>query len=70
MRVQTSPTDKLKIELRLVNGWQSYGMLNETPGLGTQILWRPNGVLSVLSNSYYGKDIFTESLCEGCARRS
>ncbi len=56
LRLQTFPSDKLKVELWLINGWQSYGMFNESPGFGTQILWRPNGTVSVLSNNYYGYD--------------
>lgn len=56
LRLQTFPSDKLKVELWLVNGWQSYGMFNESPGVGTQILWRPTGSLSILSNEYYGAD--------------
>ena len=56
LRLQIFPSDKLKIEPWLVNGWQSYGMFNGTPGLGLQVLWRPNGAVSVLSNSYYGHD--------------
>ncbi len=56
LRVQIFPSDKLKIEPWLINGWQSYGMFNESPGFGMQILWRPNGSLSVLSNNYYGYD--------------
>ena len=39
-----------------MNGWQSYGMYNESPGFGSQVLWRPNGNLSILSNNYYGRD--------------
>jgi hypothetical protein len=31
-------------------------MFNEAPGLGTQIQWRPNGSVSVISNNYYGHD--------------
>ena len=34
MRVQIFPSDKLKIEPWLVNGWQSYGRFNQAPGLG------------------------------------
>ena len=56
MRLQLFPSDHLKIEPWLVNGWQSYGMFNEAPGLGLQVLWRPDGALSLLSNSYYGHD--------------
>jgi hypothetical protein len=56
MRIQIFPTDKLKIEPWLVNGWQAYGRFNDAPGLGLQVLWRPNGSFSVLGNQYYGKD--------------
>ena len=56
IRIQTFPTLRWKSEFWLVNGWQSYGMFNETPGLGTQQLWRPNGSVSVLSNDYWGYD--------------
>ncbi|HVT15092.1 MAG TPA: outer membrane beta-barrel protein [Thermoanaerobaculia bacterium] len=52
VRVQIFPTDKLKIEPWFINGWQSYGKFNSKPGLGLQVLWRPNGSISVLSNSY------------------
>jgi len=56
VRLQIFPSDKLKIEPWLVNGWQSYGMFNEAPGLGLQLLWRPGASVSVLSNGYYGRD--------------
>ncbi|HTK56379.1 MAG TPA: outer membrane beta-barrel protein, partial [Gemmatimonadales bacterium] len=47
VRAQFFPSDKLKIEPWLVNGWQSYGMFNAAPGVGMQVLWRPNGAVSV-----------------------
>jgi hypothetical protein len=56
VRVQVYTSDHLKIEPWLVNGWKSYGMFNEAPGVGGQILWRPNGALSLLANNYYGHD--------------
>jgi hypothetical protein len=57
VRVQIFPTAKLKIEPWFVNGWQSYGVFNKRPGLGMQVLWRPNGALSILSNNYgIGRD--------------
>lgn len=56
VRVQIFPTEKLKIEPWFVNGWQSYGKFNKTPGFGLQILYRPTGWLSVLGNQYYGTD--------------
>lgn len=56
VRVQVFPTAKLKIEPWVVNGWQSYGKFNKAPGVGLQVLWRPNGWLSVLANNYWGTD--------------
>ena len=52
VRVQIFPSEHLKIEPWFVNGWQSYGRFNNRPGIGMQILWRPNGWLSVLGNQY------------------
>ena len=56
IRVQIFTSDKLKIEPWIINGWQSYGMFNHTPGVGFQVLWRPRETVSVLSNGYYGHD--------------
>ncbi|HWW85486.1 MAG TPA: outer membrane beta-barrel protein [Vicinamibacterales bacterium] len=56
MRVQIFPSDKLKIEPWLINGWQSYGRFNTAPGIGGQVLWRPNGSVSILANNYWGAD--------------
>ena len=52
VRVQIFPTEHLKIEPWFTNGWQSYGRFNGRPGFGLQLLWRPNGWLSVLGNQY------------------
>src|SRR6266403_1479518 len=52
VRVQIFPTEHLKIEPWFTNGLQSYGRFNGRPGFGLQILWRPNGWLSVLGNQY------------------
>jgi len=52
VRVQMFPTEHLKIEPWFTNGWQSYGRFNGRPGFGLQLLWRPNGWLSVLGNQY------------------
>jgi hypothetical protein len=41
LRIQWFPTEKLKIEPWIINGWQSYGRLGSKPGLGGQILYRP-----------------------------
>jgi hypothetical protein len=42
LRIQYFPTDKLKIEPWIINGWQSYARYNGHGGLGGQVLWRPN----------------------------
>jgi hypothetical protein len=52
MRVQIFPNQKLKIEPWLINGWQSYGRFNSRPGLGFQVLYRPTGTISFVSNGY------------------
>jgi hypothetical protein len=57
VRVQIFPTEHLKIEPWFINGWQAYGRFNNRPGFGMQILWRPNGWLSILGNQYaFGED--------------
>jgi hypothetical protein len=52
VRVQFFSTEHLKIEPWFVNGWQAYGRFNHGPGIGGQILWRPNEWLSILGNQY------------------
>jgi len=52
LRIQWFPTDKLKIEPWIINGWQSYGRLGSKPGLGGQILYRPKPWLSFVFNNY------------------
>ena len=56
VRAQIFPSDKLKIEPWLINGWQSYGRFNDAPGGGGQVLWRPNGSFAIVGNQYIGKD--------------
>jgi hypothetical protein len=56
LRLQTFPTDKLKIELWLINGWQSYARYNKMPGFGFQIKYAPKEYLNFVSNGYFGKD--------------
>ena len=52
LRIQWFPTDKLKIEPWIINGWQSYGRMGSKPGLGGQILYRPKPWLSLVFNNY------------------
>src|SRR5271165_7158399 len=58
MRVQWFPTNKLKIEPWLINGWQTYAKYNGRQGLGGQILWRPTPNLDFVFNTYtLGRDV-------------
>lgn len=56
LRIQIFVTPKLKIEPWIVNGWQSYGSFNKTPGLGLQVAWHPNEGFALVSNAYVGAD--------------
>lgn len=55
-RLQVYPSAKLKMELWIINGWQSYAKFNKMPGFGLQALWRPSDKMQILSNNYYGTD--------------
>jgi len=52
LRIQWFPTNKLKIEPWIINGWQSYAKYNGRHGLGGQILYRPHEWLSFAFNNY------------------
>nr|HEV7954872.1 outer membrane beta-barrel protein [Candidatus Acidoferrales bacterium] len=52
VRVQIFPTKHLKIEPWFINGWQSYGSANHTPGIGGQIKYTPKSWLNIISNNY------------------
>ena len=52
LRIQWFPTNKLKIEPWIINGWQSYAKYNGHKGLGGQILYRPKEWLSLVFNNY------------------
>lgn len=56
VRIQIHPTQHLKIEPWIINGWQSYARFNKMPGLGANITWMPNSNLKLLTNNYYGTD--------------
>ena len=52
VRIQWFPTNKLKIEPWIINGWQSYARFNGHLGYGGQILWQPNETLKLVFNNY------------------
>jgi hypothetical protein len=52
LRIQYFPTNTLKIEPWIINGWQSYNKFNKNLGFGGQILWQPNEDLKLVFNNY------------------
>ena len=55
-RVQAYLTKKYKMELWVLNGWQSYNSYSNAPGLGWSNYYRPNENIQLVANFYYGKD--------------
>ncbi|MCW2630273.1 outer membrane beta-barrel protein [Mycobacterium sp.] len=55
-RLQIFPSDRLKVEIWLINGWQTYGKFNELPGVGYQIRYAPEEWLNLVFNGYVGTD--------------
>ncbi|HEY2685675.1 MAG TPA: TonB-dependent receptor [Steroidobacteraceae bacterium] len=52
LRIQWFPTNKLKIEPWIINGWQSYARFNGHLGYGGQILYQPTENLKLVFNNY------------------
>jgi Putative beta-barrel porin-2, OmpL-like. bbp2/Carboxypeptidase regulatory-like domain len=52
LRIQWWPTQNLKIEPWLINGWQSNAKYNSSPGFGGQILWIPSNNVKWVFNTY------------------
>jgi hypothetical protein len=66
LRIQYFPTNTLKIEPWIINGWQSYNKFNKNLGFGGQILWQPNENLKLVFNNYgVGQDNLGYSLPGG-----
>ncbi|UYQ92681.1 porin [Chitinophaga horti] len=56
-RVQMFPSKKLRTEVWLLNGWQSYNSWNQRIGFGSSTYYRPNENLQLVANFYLaGKD--------------
>jgi hypothetical protein len=55
-RVQAYPTKKYKVELWLMNGWQTYSNYNQAVSVGSSNYYRPNENIQLVANFYYGKD--------------
>ena len=55
-RVQFYPSRKFKTELWLMNGWQTYNIVNRQPAVGNSNYYRPTENLQLVANFYYGND--------------
>lgn len=57
LRIQIFPTNNLKIEPWIINGWQSYGKFNHLPGFGGSFTYlSSNSNVKLITNNYYGAD--------------
>jgi len=57
-RLQMYPTKKLKQEIWLLNGWQSYNSFSRGPALGSSTFYRPYENLQLVANFYVGRDTY------------
>lgn len=55
-RIQMFPSEKLKTEIWLLNGWQTYNSFSNSPGIGSSTYYRPNENLQLVANFYLGRD--------------
>jgi hypothetical protein len=55
-RIQLFPTDRLKVEIWVINGWQTYAKFNELPGVGYQLRYAPREWMNMVFNGYVGTD--------------
>jgi hypothetical protein len=54
------PTARLKIEVWLVNGWQTFGQWHEGRGGGWFINWRPREWVSLVNSFYIGQEVVND----------
>jgi hypothetical protein len=55
-RIQFFPSDKLKIEPWVMNGYQTYGKWNKNSSIGLSSVYRPRESLGFVADFYYGTD--------------
>ncbi len=56
VRAQYFPSDRVKIEPWLMNGWQTYGKWNYAPAGGMATRWSPSESVTLIGNLYVGTD--------------
>lgn len=55
-RLTFSPNDKWLFSALVLNGWQRIGRVNNTPSLGSQVLWHLNNKVTFNWSTFYGND--------------
>ena len=60
LRTQIFATQRLKIELWLVNGWQTFGQWHEGRAGGWFLNWRPREWLSLVNSFYIGQEVVND----------
>ncbi|MCU1279271.1 MAG: outer membrane protein [bacterium] len=60
LRTQIFATQRLKVELWLVNGWQTFGQWHEGRAGGYFINWRPREWLSLVNSIYLGQEVLND----------
>jgi hypothetical protein len=59
-RSQIFPTSRQKLELWVVNGWQTFGQWHEGRAGGYLYNWKPNEWLSLVNSAYLGQEAQTD----------
>lgn len=55
-RIQMYPTKKIKQEVWLLNGWQTYNSFSKSPGIGSSTYYRHTENFQLVANFYCGRD--------------
>ncbi len=58
IRLQMYLNKKIKQEIWLLNGWQTYNSYSKSPGLGSSTYWRVNENVQLAANFYIGRDTY------------
>lgn len=61
LRGQIFATRRLKVELWLVNGWQTFGQWHEAKSGGYYLNWRPRPWLSLVHSFYIGQEVQSDA---------
>ena len=59
-RIYWTPTPRWSFGLTVANGWQNIVETNEGKGVGTQVVWKPNDLLTLNSSSWVSDEIAGE----------